>query len=48
MANGTPESFNGSRAALDAMAGKVFELGNEAGRGSAMKVVNQLLHSRRS
>ncbi len=43
MASGTPEAFAGAKPALDAMAGKVFELGNEAGAGSAMKVVNQLL-----
>ncbi len=33
----------GVRPALDAMAEKVFELGNTAGPGSALKVVNQLL-----
>lgn len=43
MASGTNEAFNGARPVLDAMATKVFELGNEAGKGSAMKVVNQLL-----
>jgi len=43
MASGTPEAFARARPALDAMADKVFELGNEAGTGSAMKVVNQLL-----
>lgn len=43
MASGTPEAFQQARPALDAMAGKVFELGDEAGSGSAMKVVNQLL-----
>ncbi len=43
MASGTPASFSGAKPALDAMSGKVFELGDEAGSGSAMKVVNQLL-----
>lgn len=43
MASGTPEAFAAARPALDAMAEKVFELGAEAGAGSAMKAVNQLL-----
>lgn len=43
MASGTPEAFATARPALDAMAEKVFELGDAAGAGSAMKAVNQLL-----
>lgn len=43
MASGTAESFAKARPALDAMAEKVFELGDAAGAGSAMKAVNQLL-----
>lgn len=43
LASGTPETFAAARPALDAMAGTVFELGNEAGAGSAMKAVNQML-----
>ena len=43
MASGTPQAFDCARPVLDALAEKVFELGNAAGPGSAMKVVNQLL-----
>jgi 3-hydroxyisobutyrate dehydrogenase-like beta-hydroxyacid dehydrogenase len=43
MASGKPEAFAHSKPVLDALAEKVFELGTEAGPGSAMKVVNQLL-----
>ncbi|MGJ8623880.1 MAG: L-threonate dehydrogenase [Yoonia sp.] len=43
MASGTDEAFAAARPALDAMAEKVFELGNQAGAGSAMKAVNQML-----
>lgn len=43
MASGTPDTFTHVRPVLNALADKVFELGNEAGPGSAMKVVNQLL-----
>lgn len=43
MASGSTDAFGKSRPVLDAIAQKVFELGNEAGAGSAMKVVNQLL-----
>lgn len=43
MASGAPEAFAAARAALDAMATTVFELGDAAGAGSAMKAVNQLL-----
>ena len=43
MASGTPEAFDASRPVLDAMAAKVFALGDAAGAGSAMKAVNQML-----
>jgi 3-hydroxyisobutyrate dehydrogenase-like beta-hydroxyacid dehydrogenase len=43
MAAGKPEAFAAARPALDAMAETVFELGDSAGPGSAMKAVNQLL-----
>lgn len=43
MASGTPESMQAARPVLDATAATVFELGDEAGRGSAMKAVNQML-----
>lgn len=43
MASGSPEAFDKARPALLAMAASVFELGDRAGPGSAMKVVNQLL-----
>ena len=43
MASGSGEAFSAAKTALDAMAETVFELGNEAGAGSAMKAVNQLL-----
>lgn len=43
MASGTPEAFARARPALDAMAETVFELGDTAGAGSAMKAVNQML-----
>ena len=43
MASGTPETFAAARPILDAAAETVFELGDEAGAGSAMKAVNQLL-----
>ena len=43
MASGTPEAFAAARPVLDAMAATVFELGDAAGAGSAMKAVNQLL-----
>ncbi|HEY0034690.1 MAG TPA: L-threonate dehydrogenase [Devosia sp.] len=43
MASGTPEAFQAARPALDAMAGKVYELGDEAGIGASFKIVNQLL-----
>ncbi|MBP7241465.1 L-threonate dehydrogenase [Amaricoccus sp.] len=43
MASGTPQAFAAARPVLDATAAKVFELGDAAGAGSAMKAVNQLL-----
>ncbi len=43
MASGTPAAFAAARPVLDATAAKVFELGDAAGAGSAMKAVNQLL-----
>lgn len=43
MASGTAEAFAASRSVLDATAETVFELGDEAGAGSAMKAVNQML-----
>ena len=43
MASGAPAAFEAARPLLDAMAETVFELGDAAGPGSAMKVVNQML-----
>lgn len=43
MASGSADAFAAARPALDAMATTVFELGDQAGAGSAMKAVNQLL-----
>lgn len=43
MASGTPDAFAAARSVLDAAAETVFELGDTAGSGSAMKAVNQLL-----
>lgn len=43
MASGSTEAFDNAQSVLDAMASKVFVLGNQVGVGSAMKVVNQLL-----
>ncbi len=43
MSAGRPEAYSAARPVLDAMAADVFELGAEAGPGSAMKAVNQLL-----
>jgi len=43
LAAGTPAAFSAAQPVLDAMASTVFELGQEAGAGSAMKAVNQLL-----
>ena len=43
MASGRPEAFAAAKPVLDAIAQTVFELGDAAGLGSAMKAVNQLL-----
>lgn len=43
MAAGTPAAFTAARPVLEATADTIFELGDEAGAGSAMKAVNQLL-----
>jgi len=43
MAAGSAAAFAAARPALDAMAETVFELGDHAGPGSAMKAVNQML-----
>jgi 3-hydroxyisobutyrate dehydrogenase len=43
LASGPKEAFEAARPLLDAMAQKVYELGDEAGIGSAFKIVNQLL-----
>lgn len=43
MASGTPAAFAAARPVLDSIAETVFELGETAGAGSAMKAVNQLL-----
>jgi 3-hydroxyisobutyrate dehydrogenase len=43
LASGGPAAFAKARPALDAMAAKLYELGSEAGQGSAFKMINQLL-----
>src|SRR6266536_2309035 len=43
LASGSPAAFAKARAALDAMAAKLYELGDEPGRGAAFKMINQLL-----
>ena len=43
MASGTPEAFKAARSLLVATAETVFEFGDSAGSGSAMKAVNQML-----
>ena len=43
LASGSPAAFAKARAALDAMAGTLYELGDEAGQGAAFKMINQLL-----
>lgn len=43
MGSGAADAFAKARPFLDAVAEKVFELGDEAGPGSTMKMVNQLL-----
>ncbi len=43
MASGKPEAFATAGAVLDAFAGKVYRLGDQAGLGSTVKMVNQHL-----
>jgi 3-hydroxyisobutyrate dehydrogenase len=43
LASGSPAAFAKARPALDAMAAKLYELGDHAGQGAAFKMVNQLL-----
>ena len=43
MASGAPEAFLRARPVLAAIAAKVYELGDAAGAGAAVKIVNQLL-----
>lgn len=43
MASGTPEAFAAVGGLLDAVAGKVYRLGDQAGVGSTVKMVNQHL-----
>jgi 3-hydroxyisobutyrate dehydrogenase len=43
MASGRPEAFAAAGALLDAFAGKVYRLGDRAGIGSTVKMVNQHL-----
>lgn len=43
MSAGTPEAYAKVGGALEAMAAKVYRLGNMAGAGSKVKIINQLL-----
>ncbi len=43
MTSGRPEAYAKVGAALDAMAAKVYKLGDTAGLGSKVKIINQLL-----
>ena len=43
MTSGRPEAYAKVGAALDAMAAKVYKLGDAAGLGSKVKIINQLL-----
>ncbi len=43
MTAGTPEAYTKAEAALEAMAAKVYRLGDRAGNGSKVKIINQLL-----
>ena len=43
MASGLPQAFEAAGALLDAFAGKVYRLGDKAGIGSTVKMVNQHL-----
>jgi len=43
MTAGTPAAYAKAGGALEAMASKVYKLGNQAGNGSKVKIINQLL-----
>ncbi|WP_340302534.1 L-threonate dehydrogenase [Roseobacter sp. HKCCD7870] len=43
MASGRKAAFDAAKPALDAISAKVFEMGDHAGAGSAMKATNQML-----
>ena len=43
MTSGRPEAYAVAAPLLDAMAGKVYRLGDQAGAGSKVKIINQLL-----
>jgi 3-hydroxyisobutyrate dehydrogenase len=43
MTSGTPEAYAAAGGLLDAMAAKVYRLGDRAGAGSKVKIINQLL-----
>lgn len=43
MTAGTPAAYAKAGGALDAMAAKVYKLGDQAGNGSKVKIINQLL-----
>ncbi len=43
MSSARPEAYAKAGALLDAMAGKVYRLGDRAGAGSKVKIINQLL-----
>ncbi len=43
MTAGTPAAYERAGGALDAMAAKVYHLGDKAGAGSKVKIINQLL-----
>lgn len=43
LASGSAAAFAAARPALDAMAAKLYELGDKPGEGSAFKMINQLL-----
>src|SRR4029078_12575825 len=43
LACGSPAACAKGRPALDAMAAKLYDLGDDAGQGAAFKMINQLL-----
>ena len=43
MTSGSPAAYDRCQAVLDAMAAKVYHLGDRAGAGSKVKIINQLL-----